>query len=290
MTLREGGPAVDTAWRLDGGLVGDVLDRLGVAAPTTPDLPSLTALYTAWCRTVPSDNLLKRIHLSARDPGPLPVTNATEFLEAYLEFGTGGTCWGAAMGLYGLLAAVGYDVSVGAGHMVGITPPWAGPAHGCVLVNLDGALYDIDGYVLCEEPIPLAPTAPTRGGSPLLAAEATPVDGTWEVRFRTGHSERRLTYRINVRTDDPDLYSRRWEISRERSVLNTLFVIRRNTDDGGVITYSRNKVHRLEPDGALTTDVVTDDERDTLLVGSFGLSPAIVEKLPPDEPDAKDIP
>ena len=174
--------------------------------------------------------------------------------------------------------------------MLGVTPPGAGPAHGCVIVEVDRTLYVIDGYVLCEDPLPLDPSGPTRSSNGLLAAEAAPVDGTWQVRFRTGHSERRLTYRIDVRSDDPWLYTKRWEASRHRSALNHLFVIRRNTADGRVITYARGKLHRLAGDGMLGYELVDAAQRDQLLASEFGLAADVIARIPPDEPDAKDIP
>ncbi len=298
-------------WVIDDQLVGDVLAELGCDRPETPDLPALSLIYMKWCRRVPSDNALKRIHLASGDPSPLPAANARAVLECFLELGVGGTCWGGAMGLHGLLAALGFDVSIGAGPMLGVTPPGAGPGHGCVLVRLDGVLYDVDGYVLNEEPIPFLPDVVTTAGAPWLPATAnptitvstpdnTPTNGsgprtpddpidTWSVLFRTGHSERRLRYRIDVRTDNPAYLTKRWEASRHHSALNHLFVIRRNTRNG-VITYARNKLHKLDPSGALSFDRINNTDRDALLVEQFGLAPSLVKRLPPDEPDAKDIP
>ena len=290
MELRRGGTVALDSWCPDDTLVDEVLAELAVSRPPAPDLPALISIYRAWCVRVPSDNALKRIHLASGSPDPLPAATAAEVLEAFLETGTGGTCWGTCMGLYGLLEALGFRTSIGAGPMLGVTPPGARPAHGCVLVDVGGRLYDIDGYVLCGDPLRLDPSEPSRSGAGVLAAEATPVDGTWEVRFRTGHSERRLTYRIDVRTDDPRLCTERWEASRHRSALNHLFFVRRNTADGGAITYARGKLHRLSPDGVLGFTMVNDGDRDPLLADEFGLAPHIIEQIPPDEPDAKDIP
>ena len=290
MELRRGRTVALDGWHPDDALVDEVLGELAVSRPSAPDLPALSSIYRAWCRRVPSDNALKRIHLASGNPDPLPAATAAEVLETFLETGTGGTCWGTCMGLYGLLEVLGFRTSVGAGPMLGVTPPGAGPAHGCVLVEVGGQLYDIDGYVLCDDPLRLDASVPTRSGAGVLAAEATPVGGSWEVRFRTGHSERRLTYRIDVRTDDPRLCTERWEASRHRSALNHLFFIRRNTADGGVITYARGKLHRLSPGGILGFTMVGADDRDRLLVDEFGLAPHIIEQIPPDEPDARDIP
>ena len=290
MELRRGGAAALDSWCPDDALVDEVLAELAVSRPPAPDLPALASIYRSWCRRVPSDNTLKRIHLASGSPDPLPAATSRQVLETFLETGTGGTCWGTSMGLYGLLETLGFRTMVGAGPMLGVTPPGAGPAHGCVLVEVEGRLYAVDGYVLCEDPLLLDPLEPTRSGGGVLAAEATPVDGTWQVRFRTGHSERRLTYRIDVRSDDPWLYTRRWEASRHRSALNHLFVIRRNTGDGGVITYARGKLHHLTRDGVLGFDMVDANDRDRLLGDEFGLAPDVIDRIPPDEPGAKDIP
>ena len=107
MEPRRGGTAALDSWCPDDALVDEVLAQLAVDRPSAPDLPSLASIYRAWCRRVPSDNALKRIHLASGSPDPLPAATGREVLETFLETGTGGTCWGASMGLHGLLTRWG---------------------------------------------------------------------------------------------------------------------------------------------------------------------------------------
>src|SRR4029453_12915515 len=84
--------ALPTEWvSLD--LLEQVLSRLGLAERPAPTLDGLQTLYAAWCRKVPFDNVRKLIHIHNHDPGPLPGDDSTDFFDAWLTYGTGGTCW-----------------------------------------------------------------------------------------------------------------------------------------------------------------------------------------------------
>ena len=61
--------------------------------PPAPDLAGLRTVYAAWCGAVSFDNVLKLIHTAEERPGPLPGSTAESFFAAWLEHGTGGTCW-----------------------------------------------------------------------------------------------------------------------------------------------------------------------------------------------------
>ena len=67
------------------GLLERVLVRLGLSSRPDPDLEGLQTLYTAWCRKVPFDNVRKLIHVSNRDPGPLPGDDAASLAARVLE-------------------------------------------------------------------------------------------------------------------------------------------------------------------------------------------------------------
>ena len=90
--------------------VAAVLEKLGVERPA-PDLDGLRAVYAAWCGAVAFDNVLKLIHLADERSGPLPGSTAESFFEAWLEHGTGGTCWSGNGALHDLLEALGFDVA-----------------------------------------------------------------------------------------------------------------------------------------------------------------------------------
>jgi hypothetical protein len=93
-----------------------VLMKLGLSEYPTPTLDGLRALYAAWCRKVPFDNVRKLIHIHHHDPAPLPGDDATDFFEAWLTYGTGGTCWagnGALYPFYPLKPRESYSLSGG---------------------------------------------------------------------------------------------------------------------------------------------------------------------------------
>ena len=134
-------------------LVDSVLDRLGFRERPAADRAGLDAVYLAWCRNVPFDNLVKRIHLAAGSAAPIPNGEPTAFLESWLRDGTGGTCWPSSGGLHALLSGVGFDARRGSAAMF---DNLSGPVHthGTVIVRLDGVDHWVDSSMLTEQ-IPL---------------------------------------------------------------------------------------------------------------------------------------
>ena len=61
-----------------------VLAKLGFSAAPDPDRAGLDAVYAAWCRRVPFDNLVKRIHLVRRLGGPIPNGPPEAFFASWL--------------------------------------------------------------------------------------------------------------------------------------------------------------------------------------------------------------
>ena len=90
-------------------LLERVLSKLGLSEPPSPTLEGLRTLYPAWCRKVPFDNIRQLIHRRNQDPSPMPGGEATEFFEAWLVYGTGGTCWSGNGALHTLLLSLGMD-------------------------------------------------------------------------------------------------------------------------------------------------------------------------------------
>ena len=65
MTIKKNG--------LERKLVGDVLSKLGIdGVSLSTDLEGLKAVYGAWCRKIPFDNIQKLIHLESGNQAPLP--------------------------------------------------------------------------------------------------------------------------------------------------------------------------------------------------------------------------
>src|SRR5262249_20642106 len=149
------------------GLVERVLERLGFAAAPAPDRAGLAALYAAWCERVPFDNVRKRPHVAAKDPGRLPGDDPPEFFAARLAYGTGGPCLAGHGGLRELLVALGFDAERGVATMMAL--PDLPPNHGTVFVALDGERLLVDASILFGEPLALPETD---GGTTAIAHPA----------------------------------------------------------------------------------------------------------------------
>jgi N-hydroxyarylamine O-acetyltransferase len=119
-----------------------VLERLGLGEAPPPSLEGLNRLYRAWCRSVPFDNVRKRIALETNEPAPLPGAHAEDFLGAWLRHGTGGTCWPSSNGLFAVVRACGFDARRISASM------WdqGEPNHGSVLVRIEGEDYVTDSF------------------------------------------------------------------------------------------------------------------------------------------------
>ncbi|NJN51406.1 MAG: hypothetical protein HC809_06115, partial [Gammaproteobacteria bacterium] len=111
-------------------LIVRVLERLRMPAYPENSPRGLEALYRAWCRNVPFDNIRKLIALRANHSGPLPGDDPQEFLEAFLAHGVGGTCWAGNGALCTLLQALGFDATRAVATMM--VAPGLPPNHGSV--------------------------------------------------------------------------------------------------------------------------------------------------------------
>ena len=123
----------------------------GVERPA-PDLDGLRTVYAAWCGAVAFDNVLKLIHLAEARSGPLPGSTAESFFEAWLEHGTGGTCWSGNGALHDLLEALGFDVARAIATMLS-SPDAREPNHGSVIVTVEGERWIVDASILSGAPI-----------------------------------------------------------------------------------------------------------------------------------------
>src|SRR5262249_21373960 len=90
-------------------LLERVLESLSFTERPAPSRGGLRAISAAWCQHIPFDTVRKLIHVRAGNPGPLPGHNSTDFFEAWLQHGTGGTCWAGAGPLQSFLGSLGFD-------------------------------------------------------------------------------------------------------------------------------------------------------------------------------------
>ncbi len=156
-----------------------VLEALGFAKRPDPDLAGLEALYRAWCARVPFDNVRKLIALTREDPGPLPGDTAEDFFAAWLDHGTGGTCWPSANALHALVTSLGFTSRRVAASM------WATgePTHGTTVVTVEGTDHLVDSSMLTDSPLPLSTSSTTTIDDPVFGTTAEPVAEGWLFSF-----------------------------------------------------------------------------------------------------------
>jgi N-hydroxyarylamine O-acetyltransferase len=260
-----------------------VLGRLGFSDAPVPDLAGLNALYDAWCRHVPFDNVVKRIHLASGSSEQFPNGTPEAFFASFLRHGTGGTCWPSSGGLHALLEATGFDARRGSGAM---RDDLSGPihSHGTVLVRLDGVDYWVDSSMLTGRVFPVRRDEETTLDDPLHAVRVEPVEDRWRVWWT--HPFLPETLGCLLLDDDvtAEHYLARYEWSRQMSPFNLSLHATRNTRDSRVtIAFD----HRFDRTVAGVTNRTLGDDRDRVLIEELGYSEEIVHALPVDDPDPR---
>ena len=267
---------------MDSALVDAFVRRLGFEGRPQPTLAGLSALYLAWCRSVPFDNLRKRQWLASGATDPPPGAEADDFFTAYLEHGTGGTCWAVSGAMTDLLLELGFDARRVASSMLPFPDVPNRPNHGTTIVRFGEEQWMVDTSMLTEAPLPLDPARETTGGEGILSARVEPLDSLWRVwwkPWRAGPDE--MPCELERDDVDRDLYLARYRASVEMSPFNAATYVRKG-HAGGVRTLTGSTLVEVDRGGVVQqTDVA--DRRDDVLVGVFGYSPEIVAGLPPDE-------
>jgi N-hydroxyarylamine O-acetyltransferase len=261
-------------------LVDSVLDRLGFSARPAADRAGLDALYLAWCRRVPFDNLAKRTHLASGSAAPIPNGEPAAFLESWLRDGTGGTCWPSSGGLHSLLAGVGFDARRGSAAMFDNV---SGPihTHGTVLVRLEGADYWVDSSMLTERVVPLVPGSETRLDDQLHRTRVEAVEALWRVWWTHPFLDEMIGCRLLDDDVTAEHYLERYEWSRGWSPFNTSVYATRNFD-GARVTVAGG--YRFERRAGGVTSAPLGADRTRVLVDEFGYSEAFVAQIPADDP------
>jgi N-hydroxyarylamine O-acetyltransferase len=262
-------------------LTEQVVERLGLAAAPAPDTEGLHAVYAAWCRRVPFDNVRKRIHLEAGDPGPLPGDTPADFFAAWLEHGTGGTCWAGNGALHALLVALGFEAQRGLATMM--AAPDLPPNHGTVIVVVDGAHSIVDASIMHGSPLSVA-DGDSEVAHPAWGVRARQLDDgrlviTWPSLHQPEGFDCRLE-RIGVHAAD---FSERYEASRARSGFNDYLYIRLNTASTVLGAMGARRIEIAAPDAVTEREI---EDRVGFLVGEIGLSEEISRRLPGDRPRA----
>ncbi len=247
-----------------------VCARLGVF-PAPPSLAFLEAVYGAWCRRVPFDNVRKLIALREASPPPLPGTQATDFFEHWLAHGTGGTCWSSSNALHMLLAALGFTTRRIAGSMrdLGFI------THGSTVATIDERDWLVDSSALTQRPVPLF-TGPYLDPDPAFATTWASDGDTHLLHFGAAPGPEHTVCRFMIDPIDHTYLGEAHERSRQIGRFNEITYARRNVADGFLVLSSAVRYHRT----ANGTDVRLLD-RDALrqvLADDFGLGPDILQR------------
>jgi N-hydroxyarylamine O-acetyltransferase len=262
-------------------LLERVLLRLGLSDRPAPTLDGLRTLYAAWCRKVPFDNVRKLIHVRHRDPGPLPGDDAADFFEAWLIYGTGGTCWAGNGALHALLVSLGFGASRGIGTM--LVAPHVPPNHGTVLVACDETRYVVDASILHSEPLRLDEYRPTEVSHPAWGVRCSRHDGDWYIRWRPVHMPDGLDCRIDHMHVPRETFRELHEQTRPWSPFNYELYARLIRGDAVVGVANGQRVEFNSAEGVAQKRLEGDD-RIRLLVDELGMKEEIVQRLPLDTP------
>lgn len=262
-------------------LFENVLSRLGFTRRPEVSLDGLRAVYGAWCRRVPFDNIRKLIHVRSGDTGPLPGSTAEDFFRAWLQHGTGGTCWSGAGALHALLTWLGFEAERGIATMLVV--PVLPPNHGTVRVRLGEEYYLVDASILHGEPLRLDEQAETHVGHPAWGVRCIPRDGRWHVAWRPFHRMDGFECRLECFGATAEDYQERYEQTRGWSPFNYEASVRANRGEEAV-GIAFGKAMTLRADGSLAEALIDHEATRRWLVEVAGMSEEIVSQLPPDVP------
>jgi len=258
-----------------------VLARLGFSHRPEPSPEGLRALYAAWCRHVPFDNVRKLIHVRSGNGLPLPGGEAGDFFGAWLRHGTGGTCWAGAGAFHSLLAGLGFAVERGVATM--LAAPDLPPNHGTVRVRFGDAIYLADCSMLHGEPLRLDGDKETHIPHPAWGVRCARRDGRWHIGWRPLHKVDGFECRLESFGAGSGEYLERYERTRAWSPFNYQVTARINRHDE-VIGVAFGQAVTLHADGRVTQKPITHEQTRRHLIEDIGLSEEIVGRLPRDIP------
>ncbi len=266
---------------LAAGLLERVLEGLGLTRQPEPTLEGLRSLYAAWCRKVPFDNTRKLIHLRSGNQGPLPGSSAGDFLEHWLRFGAGGTCWAGAGALHAVLTSLGFDAVRGVGTM--LVAPDVPPNHGTVLVRFDSGLCLVDASVLHGEPLPLRKDGETRIPHAAWGVRCSVREGRWHILWRPLNRLDGFECRLERYGASNEEYESFHARTRGWSPFNFQVTARINRAERAVGLAFGKRVS-IESDGSVTQRDLSHAERQRVLIEEVGISEELVQLLPEDIP------
>ena len=265
-------------------LLDQVLERFGLSERPQLDLDGLSTVYNAWCESMSFDNVQKRVYMGEDRSGPLPGIEPAEFLQNYVNHGTGGTCWPSSGGLWALLDGLGYDAHRVSGNMI-VPVPLEEPNHGSTAVFIEGQTVLVDSSILNHVPMPLVEGEDSTTDFPLNETQIEWVGDTWQVHWLPGHGRDEIVMRL----DGPgagesrsfEFWTHRSDVSRGSSMFNDALYIRK-TVPGGIRTIGRGALISISEGPTVEVAELDNETRDRELIETFGLSEEIVARTPPD--------
>lgn len=266
---------------LSPALVEKILAKLGFQHAPEPTLTGLRSLYSAWGQNVPFDNVRKLIHVRSGDAGPLPGSTPGDYFNAWLKYGTGGTCWSGAGSLQALLTSLGFKAAHGVATM--LAAPNLPPNHGTVLVTLGSEQFLTDSAMLCGEPLPYLKDTPSRIDHPARGVQANWKNGKWFIAWRPLHKVDGFECRVERFDANPEQFRAFYEQTRSWSPFNYEVTARLNKQDT-VTGVAFGHAVSLLADGSVTRKPIAHEERNRLLIEEIGMSEEIVAQLPKDIP------
>lgn len=256
-----------------------VLEKLGFGQSPARTEHGLTQLYQAWCRTVPFDNLLRRIQVAKGSHAELPGFSPDNFFASWLRYGTGGTCWAGHGALYALLNTLGFNVQFGLTVMRSPRPVRAdSPGHGTLFVRLGETTFIVDATMLHGQPLPLQAWYSPH---PVWGTRVHRDEGVWSVNWKPlGRS------RVDCQLLEMDAagheYPQRHEQSRGNSRFDGAMLIRLAGRESITGVVKGEKVVRDVAGKEIFTPL-TFRQQQALLIERFGIAEEIVVQLPRDE-------
>lgn len=262
-------------------LLEPVLAKLGFTHRPGTSFDDLVSIYRAWSHRVPFDNIRKLIHLRSGKAGPLPGDTAEDFFQAWLQHGSGGTCWAGAGALHALLQALGFDATRSIGTM--LAAPDLPPNHGTVRVSFGDRYYLVDSGMLCTEPLALDPAAESSVDHAAWGLRCGKRDDRWHIAWRPLHKTNGFECRLERFDATREDFQQAHEHTRGWSPFNFETAARLNREDH-VAGIAFGHAVTFESDGGITRRPLDTAERNRVLIEEIGLSEALVSQLPADLP------
>ncbi|HZH99400.1 MAG TPA: arylamine N-acetyltransferase [Fimbriimonadaceae bacterium] len=220
-------------------LASTILQKLDLTdLENTPE--GLRRFYRTWCLNMPMDNLRKLIALRDERLEELPGATAEDYFSAWLEHGTGGTCWPGSNALFTLAREAGFNVRRATGSVFDMY----GDNHGTTIVSFEDGEYVIDSSFLFMEPLPIVAGQHKLLEHPVYEAEIDPEGDTFFFWAYSPPHPEAIAFKLLERDVTEDLYRSNYERSRGMGPFNAKIYSRKNREDRMVVLWGNRRFVR----------------------------------------------